>query len=213
MHQVLISRLPKKKGWRSCKFERNRSIAAKIPRVFMVQCLKTPKTHSTEDFWREKRNFFPYKFAFCNVATPGASNGAFVLWDSLSSKTHKKITKRLSADMKVKNKTTFWNFLVRKASPLQKNAFFIVATNCASINASILWVSLSSDSCGKFPKRFTADQRTPQKTHFDVFFSARTEHFCLIIAFLLLQHLVQPNGRPFGEFHYHRIHTKNSEAF
>ena len=122
---------------------------------------------------------------------------------SIATKDTKKTTKRFLADLETQNKTLFLRFLLRKAIFCHKNAFFIVTTPSASVQASVSWVSVSSRKKAiKFRSVLMQTWKTQQKNLFRCFFWPKTKFSALQLPFLMLQHLVHPTGRLFCDSEY-----------
>ena len=100
MLQFLISHLPYQNGRLSCIFESNQNFAAKLRRVLVVQCLKTQK-HILRFFWPNTQFVFQWSFLFIDAA-PGTFGRLLFLSVWATSKTHKKVAKRFSANTKNK---------------------------------------------------------------------------------------------------------------
>ena len=184
---------------------------SKIPKRSSVH-LKTPKDPIFGRFWSETHFYFT-KHAFFFVATNYTSDWMVVLWVGASSKKHKKFARRFIADIKTQNKTFFWRFFVPKAVFFRKYVFFNVATPCASIYASISWVSASSDSCGKIPKRFTADLKTPKKTILMFFFEPKRLFLPYNCLFYCCNTLCRQLDGFFVSLSINGCTQKNSEVF
>ena len=108
MPQFSVSHHPSWNGQLSCKFERYQSIAAKVPRVLVVQCLRTPKTRFLNIFG-VKRILLHYKFAFSNVSARCTSNGMVIIWVGASLSDTVKLRIVLVRTWKPQN-TTFSGF-------------------------------------------------------------------------------------------------------
>ena len=117
-------------------------------------------------FFGLKSNLFLYNVAFLNVKTLGGfSSRLFCEFDC-----HQRHTTILQSvfmqTWKPKTKQVFDVFCYETQIFCHKIAFFIAVTPSASIQASVWWISASSDYCDEIPKRFNADLKNPTKNLF-----------------------------------------------
>ena len=133
----------------SCKFERNRSIEAKLPRVSVVQCLKTLKT----PFWNFlawKAICSPKKLPFLMLQRLAPLMGR--LWCGFDCHwTHAiKFRSFLVQTLKTPEKPNFWtlfgtkrNILPKRSYSYRCNTFSIYFDGCF-VSLSIIGVTQSS---------------------------------------------------------------------
>ena len=186
MPQFSVSHHPSWNGQLSCKFERYQSIAAKLPRLLVVQCLRTPKTRFLNIFG-VKRILLHYKFAFFNVSARCASNGVVIIWVGLSDTVKLRIVLVRTWKPQSTTFSRFWaqNPILTAQSCLFRFWYTLYSSKEGSYRDIFSLVTAIQKNCKALSWSFPEN---PEKHLFPHFFGPEGNFLQLNLKFLLFAH-------------------------
>ena len=207
---LLMANFLQPNGQRSCKFEHHRIVTAKLRSVFLEFHRKTPKNPFFRRFLAQNVIFWGLELPFLLLAHLLQPNGQlFCKFE------HHRITT-------AKLRSVFPEF--HRKTP--KNPFFrlFLAENVTFCGAELPFLLMAhflqpngQPSC-KFERHqittaklrsvfLEFHRKTPKNPFFRRFLAQNVIFWGLELPFLLLAHLLQPNGQLFCKFERHRITT------
>ena len=215
LHFLLLAHLLQSNGQLSFKFGHNPINTEKVRSVFLEFSLKTPKKPFFRRFLAQNVIFFCSNWRFLLLAhllQPNRQLSSEFEHNRVNTEKFRSVL--LEFPLQTPKKPFFRRFLAQNVNFFCSNLRFLLLAHLLQPN-------------GQLPSKFEHNrintekmrsvflefyQKTPKKPFFRRFLAQNVNLFCSDLRFLLLAHLLQPNGQLSSEFEHNRINTKKLQS-